>query len=95
MEKVDRMVVFEKTRLWTYYLGFVSLFILTSTAWYQLTNSVQRFSLLIFVPLYFLIFIYFDKLFNSTNDENERKDFLFIFFGFTITQTTIFVNYLI
>ena len=95
MEKVDRMVVFEKTKLWTYYLGFVSLFILTSTAWYQLTSTVQRFTLLLFVPLYFLIFIYFDKLFNSTNDENERKDFLFIVFGFTITQTTIFVNYLI
>ena len=74
------------------HLGFVSLFILTSTA-----ISINPFNvfLLLFVPLYFLIFLYFDKLFNSTNDDNERKDFLFILFGFTITQTTIFVNYLI
>lgn len=95
MKKVDKMVVFEKTKLWTYYLSFISLFILTSTAWYQLTSSVQRFSILIFVPLYFLIFLYFDKLFNSGGDTAERKDFLFLVFGFIVTQTTIFVNYLI
>ena len=68
---------FEKTKQ-DILSGFVSL--LYSQVLQQLTSSVQRFSLLLFVPLYFL-FIYFDKLFNSTNDENKEKIF-FLVFGF-------------
>ena len=89
------MIVFEKTNLWTYSLCFVSLFILTNTAWYQSTISVQSFSILIFVPFYFLIFFYYEKFFNLTGDINKRKNFLFLVFSFTITETTIFVNYLL
>ena len=96
--KVDsskRRDVFRKYKTAILYLLFLSAFILSSTAWYQLTNSIQRFSILIFVPMYLLIFLFFDKLLSFNNSIVQRNSFIFIVFTFAITQITIFLNYIV
>ncbi len=82
-------------KIWISYLIYLSGFVLTSTAWYMLTNSVQRFSMLLAIPTYSILFVFIDKFFVVNSDSSKVKNFFFIVASFFVSQSFIIFNYIL
>ena len=74
------------------YILFNSLILFIGAAWYSVIAPIPRFTILIIIPVYFLLFKSFDELNSIYSKSLKENDLLIIFFIFLITQGIIIIN---
>lgn len=85
-------IVKYKIDSFNFYIFFNTLILLTGSAWYSYIAPVPRFTILIFVPVYFIIFKKIDELGKEENTISKTTNLLIILFIFILTQSTILIN---
>ena len=82
----------QKNNIFELYILFNSLILFIGAAWYSVIAPIPRFTILIIIPVYFLLFKYFDKLSLNYSNRSKGYDLVIIFIIFLITQGVILIN---
>ncbi len=74
------------------YISFISLILLTGASWYSVIAPIPRFTILIIIPVYFLLFKKFDNLNFNFPNRLRTKELFIILSIFLSTQSVILIS---
>ena len=75
----------------SFYIFLNSLILIIGSAWYSYIAPIPRFTILIIIPIYFLLFRKIDELSQKESFTLKAGNLLIILFIFLITQSTILI----
>lgn len=80
-----------KKEIFSIYIFFNTLILLTGSAWYSYIAPIPRFTILTLIPIYFLLFKKIDEMCKKESNSSRANNLLIIFLIFLITQGTILI----
>lgn len=85
-------IISNKNDNFALYTLFISLILLIGAAWYSVIAPIPRFTILIFIPVYFLLFKKFDNLNFHFPNRSKTKELFIILSIFLSIQSVILIN---